>query len=379
MTTYIVTSNSIQTSVVGWTFDDHDETWIVDPGVIVSSQTNFGFINNNFVDDTLVNLGKISTAAQKAAVFFDANSGSPTVFNAPGGKISGARNGIDFFGAGVQALTNFGTIMGVDNNGVFFSHNAIGVSVENHGYIFGASFGVENASQHIGGAIDNFGIIRAGATPPTDGPYPPAAISLFTAPMLVTDITNVKGAIIKGAVDAIYANAGEFDLVNHGTIIGKIVDGDGGNDVIINTGKIKNSVYLDGDSIYSGAIGSSGPIHVGSGDATVTGGKGVDHFVFDSAISTQVTTITNFKHGVDKIVLSERDFSALGHGAIGHVLNLADFHVGAVAHAPSQHIVYDHAHGILYYDPNGSAGSQIEIATLTNDSVLANTDILIVA
>src|SRR5262249_6772018 len=239
-------------------------------------QTNYGFANTGFADDTLVNLGTVLTAAQKTAVFFDIFNGSATVFNAPGAKISGARNGIDFLGGGSQVLTNFGSIIGVDNNGVFFSHIATGLFVENHGSIFGASYGVENASHNVGGVIDNFGVIRAGASPPADNPsFPPAAISLFTTPTLVTDITNAKGALIKGAIDAIYENVGEFDLVNHGTIIGSIFDGDGGtgNDIIINTGKIKGSIYLNGNSVYSGATGSSGPIHVGGGNATVTGGR----------------------------------------------------------------------------------------------------------
>jgi hypothetical protein len=374
MTTHTVGANSPN----GWVFDADDETWIVDPGVTVSSQTDSAFKNVGLSDDTLVNLGTVSSAdLLEAAVRFDTLSGSATVFNAPSGVISGARNGASFFGSGDEELINFGKIFGQDNNGVFFSNSALNVFVENHGYIFGASFGVENASHNIGGAILNFGIIRAGAAPPKDGPYPPAAISLFTEPLLVTNIVNAKGATIKGAVDAIYANAGEFTLVNHGTIIGNIVDGDGGSDLITNTGKIKGNVYLAGNSVYNGAGGSSGAIHVGGGDATVTGGKGVDHFVFDSAITTQVTTITNFRHAIDKIVLSEADFSALGHDAIGHVLALTDFHIGTGAQTPSQHIVYDRAHGILYYDPSGSGGSQIEIATFTNDPPMANTDILI--
>jgi hypothetical protein len=381
-----VTSNSIQTSlgVVGWPFDADDETWIVDPGITVSSATTYGFINDNHIDDTLDNFGTVKTYAQVAAVFFDGNSGSATVQNEAGATISGARNGIDFNGNGDETLTNFGMIVGGDNNGVFFSHHALSVSVTNHGTIFGAVFGVENASQNVGGTIDNFNVIQAGGVyappnPPSFPGAPSAAIFIDTAPTLITYITNRVGALIDGPVDSIEATIGRFQLINHGTIIGNIVDADGGNDLIINTGKIKGAVFLDGNSVYYGRTGSSGGIHVGSGNATVTGGKGVDHFVFDSPITTQVTTITNFKHGVDKIVLSESDFPALGAGAVGHVLRAFAFHVGAVATTPFQHIVCDHAHGILYYDPDGSAGPQIEIATLTDHSVLKHADILIVA
>src|SRR5579872_6282089 len=131
MTTYTVPANSIQTNVVGWTFDDNNETWIVPQNVTVSSAATYGFINDNYADDTLENQGTVETYAQVAAVFFDTNSGSATVLNEASGKISGARNGIDFYGSGNQTLDNRGTIIGADNNAVFFGHPTLGVSVVN--------------------------------------------------------------------------------------------------------------------------------------------------------------------------------------------------------------------------------------------------------
>jgi Ca2+-binding RTX toxin-like protein len=136
--------------------------------------------------------------------------------------------------------------------------------------------------------------------------------------------------------------------------------------------------------VFKGAGGSSGSIHVGSGNATVTGGYHPDRFVFDSTLAGQVTKITNFYHGSvpsggDKIVLSEKDFSAVGVGAIGHALPGASFHVGASAKTLSQHIVYNHANGFLYYDPSGSAGSQIHFATLTSLPDITHSDFVIEA
>ena len=378
--THTIPSNSIQTNVVGWTFDAPDETWI-NPGFTVSSVTNCGFINDNYADDTLDNRGTVKTFdPHKAAVLFDVNSGSATVINETNATISGARNGIDFQGSGIQTLNNSGTIFGSNNNGVFFDHGTLGISVVNnvHGYIFGPSYGLENASHNGGGTIQNFGVIKGGATPPSDNPsLPPAAISLFTSESLVTNIVNAAGATIDGAVDAIYANSGQFKLTNRGFIHGNVVNSSGGSEVIVNRGTIHGAIYLEGDSVFKDVGGgSSGPIHVGGGNSTITGGRGIDHFVFDSAITTQLTTITNFQHGIDKIVLSENEFATLRPGIHNHPGKIA-FHVGAVAHTPAQHIVYDHAHGILYYDPNGSAGPQIEIAHFTNNSGMTYDDILI--
>jgi hypothetical protein len=382
MPTYTVPRNSIQTNVVGWTFDDNNETWIVPLHVTVSSTETYGFINNNYADDTLENQGTVATYAQVAAVYFDTNSGNATVLNEAGGTISGARNGIDFYGSGNQLLDNRGTIIGVDNNAVFFGHPTLEDSVVNRdgGYIFGASYGVEIASYNAGGTIENFGTIKGGATPPRDNPsYQPAAISLFTEPTIVTDITNETGGIIDGAVDAIYANTGEFNLVNNGSIFGNIVSADGSSDVITNRGKIKGAVFLEGNSVFRDVRGgTSGAIHLGDGNATVTGGPGIDRFVFDSPITDQVTTITNFQHGVDKIVLSKTEFTALSAGGIHHLLRKADFHVGPAEH-PWQHIVYAHARGILCYDPSGSNGPEIEIAHFTNDATITYADILISA
>jgi hypothetical protein len=372
MATEVATANAVN----GEVFDDNDETWIVDPGVTVSSQTDHAFKNVLLADDTLVNLGRVITATDMggAAVFFDASSGSATVFNAPGATISGARNGIDFEGGGTQHLWNFGRIVGADNVGVYFEFATV-VSVVNHGTIFGYKFGVDDNSSSTLGVIDNFGSISAGK----DKAPLSAAILIDAAPGQTTFITNEAGALITGPHYAIEATIGVFSLVNHGRIVGNIRDADDANDTIANHGKILGGVYLDGNSTFNGAGGSSGAIHVGTGNATVTGGKGLDHFVFDSALTTQVTDITNFQHGRDKIVLSESDFTGLGVHAIGHVLPAAEFHVGSVATKPSQHIVYDHTDGFLYYDPNGSTGPQFHFATLTNMPTLANTDILVVA
>ncbi len=385
MTTHVLSTDSIQTGtgVDGKDFDASNETWIVARDVIVFSETAFGFASNGFDDETLVNKDRIYTAAEEAAVYFAADSGNATVVNAAEAEIFGARNGIDFLGSGSQVLDNHGVIIGADNNGVYFDHPTTSVLLKNYGYIFGASFGVENGSYNAGGTIDNFGVIRAGSTPPADEPsYPPAAIRLSTEPGLLTDIFNATGAKISGAVDAIYALRGAFHLVNDGNIVGNIVDADDAGDVIVNAGRINGAIYLEGNSIFKDASGTSGAIHVGDGDVVVTGSTThADQFVFDSTLSGQVARITNFQHGVDKIVLSETVFTALGAGAVGHPLVASDFHVGASAHTPSQYMLYNPTNGFLSYDQDGSGTTYapIHFATLTSHPALTHADFLVEA
>jgi hypothetical protein len=91
-------------------------------------------------------------------------------------------------------------------------------------------------------------------------------------------------------------------------------------------------------------------IDVGSGNNTLTAGPGIDRFVFDSTLGSQVDTITNFKPGTDKIVLTATDFTGLGF--IGGALVAVDFHLNAPAGGGPQ-IVYTRSDGFLYYDETG--------------------------
>jgi Ca2+-binding RTX toxin-like protein len=112
----------------------------------------------------------------------------------------------------------------------------------------------------------------------------------------------------------------------------------------------------------------------------MTAGPGNDRFIFDSAFFGHNERITNFKHGLDKIVLSETHFPAIGLGPIGHPLPTADFHRGANAATPSAHIIYYAKNGFLFYDPDGSGPQpQVHFATLSPHLALTNSDFFVVA
>jgi Ca2+-binding RTX toxin-like protein len=207
-------------------------------------------------------------------------------------------------------------------------------------------------------------------------------------------VTNLSGALIKGTNFSLFDN-GQVSLTNDGMMIGKVETL--GQAVIDNDGVIKGAVeLLTANDTFNGTGGTSGAIfagggndriiagkgnvniHVGGGSDTITGGPGADRFIFDSALTSQVEKITNFKTGVDKMVLSKADFA--GIGPVGHHLAAADFHIGGHALKPSQHIVYNPSNGFLYYDPDGSGATpQVHFATISAHLALTNADFLVLA
>jgi Ca2+-binding RTX toxin-like protein len=117
-----------------------------------------------------------------------------------------------------------------------------------------------------------------------------------------------------------------------------------------------------------------------AGRDVLTGGAGADQFIFASALGAgEVDRITDFAAG-DRLVLENTGpshFGALGLGALA----AADFKLigaGAVVDA-SDHILYNAANGVLYYDPDGSgAAARLAFAQLTPGTALTAADFLII-
>jgi Ca2+-binding RTX toxin-like protein len=211
----------------------------------------------------------------------------------------------------------------------------------------------------------------------------------------VTQITNTTIGVISGYEHAIRTHdAGNILLNNYGTINGNIYcNVPSGTDVIHNHGKIHGVVKLYGASDrFNGSGGTSGAIftgagndrvivgegnvkiHVGTGFSTLTAGPGQDQFIFGFPHGA-TETITNFKHGVDKIVLSEAAFAGLGpHG----MLHGAHFHLGAPVNGLAQ-IDYIPSTDALEYCPAGNAGSVVNFATLTNHAHISASDFILIA
>jgi hypothetical protein len=369
----------------GLDFSADTETLTISAGVVVSSVEANG-VESVFNDSTLDNFGQVFCRAQfpffmGLGIAFYGDNG--TVINEAGAGIISNTLGVLADG-NHEAIENLGSIVGL-RSGVVFGRFSNNTQLINHGSIYGHFAGVVPASMNEGGTVINDGVIRSdklGVEVDNIG---------FT-----TSITNTAKGIIEGATDAVKTVLGAMSLDNLGTLIGNVdCTVPGANDAIINHGNIVGQVLLDsGNDVFNGRGGTSGDIfagagndlimagkgkvavHVGTGNSTLTAGRGHDQFIFDSGLASQVDTITNFKHGRDKIVLSETDF--LGIGPINHRLAGADFHIGTHATTASQHIIYNPTTGFLFYDPDGSGPMpQIHFATVA--AHLQHNDLFVIA
>lgn len=110
------------------------------------------------------------------------------------------------------------------------------------------------------------------------------------------------------------------------------------------------------------------------GSNTMTGGAGYDQFVFSTALSGNVETITDFTPNVDRMLFDHTIFTAVG--ATGSLASTA-FTTGAETAATR--FVYDTTTGFVSYDADGSgSGAAVHFATLTGHPSVTAADFLIV-
>jgi len=122
-----------------------------------------------------------------------------------------------------------------------------------------------------------------------------------------------------------------------------------------------------GDDVLSGGTGSD----------LLTGGAGADSFRFAGAYAADagVDTITDFVHGTDHIQLEYYYYAALGSGPF----DPASFVAGTKATTTSEHLIYNAANHVLYYDADGSgAGDQIAIAKFEGNVTITASDFVII-
>ncbi len=173
---------------------------------------------------------------------------------------------------------------------------------------------------------------------------------------------NVENLVLTGT-SAI--NGSGNGLANRltGNGAANVLYGGAGNDTLVGNG---------GNDTLNGAAGAD----------TMIGGAGADRFVFNTALgASNIDRVTDFAHGVDKIVLDDDIFTALSTGS----LTTAMFRKGAgvtTAATAGQRLILNATNGALYYDANGSgAGAAIQIAVVQGAGMTAMTaaDFLVVA
>ncbi|MDB5433586.1 MAG: hypothetical protein JWP35_4702 [Caulobacter sp.] len=151
-----------------------------------------------------------------------------------------------------------------------------------------------------------------------------------------------------------------------------------------------------GDNILSGLAGkdslAGGDGHDtligGAGHDWLQGGAGADDFMLDAvgatetagAISTKTLNstssdaITDFTHGLDRIVVQANDYAGVNAG----VLDAANFVAGTAATAAHAQFIYDAAHKALLYDADGTgSGKAVKIADINAGATVTASDIFV--
>jgi Ca2+-binding RTX toxin-like protein len=184
----------------------------------------------------------------------------------------------------------------------------------------------------------------------------------------------------------------EFEVVDSEAIIpGKKITGTAkaetfggtkGNDVLYG---LDGNDRLTGGSGWDVLYGGNGNdvLNGGQGRDVLYGGAGVDAFVFNSRPgvsnklgSKNVDAIKDFVPKDDTLHLDNAFFKALGGAG---AMKGGFFHAGKAAHDADDHIIYDRATGVLYYDSNGNLpGGVTHFATLTNKPVLTAADFVVI-
>ncbi|TIU01027.1 MAG: calcium-binding protein [Mesorhizobium sp.] len=145
-----------------------------------------------------------------------------------------------------------------------------------------------------------------------------------------------------------------------------------GNDTFVGTGAADTYDALAGNDTLRGE----------GGNDVLTGGRGEDTFVFDTAYGPgNVDTLTDFDAEHDALYLDNAVFTKLGTGSWSSPaqVNSGYFELREHAEHSNDHLLYNRATGVLYYDPDGSKSTpQVEIAHLEPGAALTYHDVFVV-
>ncbi|MBP2160407.1 MULTISPECIES: calcium-binding protein [Asticcacaulis] len=129
-----------------------------------------------------------------------------------------------------------------------------------------------------------------------------------------------------------------------------------------------------GANLLSGGNGND-TLTGGQGDDSLTGGTGRDDFVFSLGTLNGADRITDFIHGIDRLVFSGADYGF----AAGHRLTAAQFTAGSMAVGPGAQFVWDAATGHLYWDADGNgAGAAVDLAGFDGAPGLTRDDLFFI-
>ncbi|GAB6141273.1 hypothetical protein JCM14076_20020 [Methylosoma difficile] len=152
-----------------------------------------------------------------------------------------------------------------------------------------------------------------------------------------------------------------------GNALANVMVGNSGNNTLLAGG---------GADILSGGAGND--VLIGSaGNDTLTGGSGADLFRFNTSLTNNIDTITDFNAVDDVIELKNTIFTQLT--SLG-TLSASHFVVGPAALDSNDYLIYNSSTGALSYDADGNgANAMVQIALLSTGLAMTYTDFIVAA
>jgi Ca2+-binding RTX toxin-like protein len=168
-------------------------------------------------------------------------------------------------------------------------------------------------------------------------------------------------AVLKNNGDGTFAAPQSF-LVGNVPIGLVVADLDGSGNIDMATSNFDSdsaTVYLNSAAVTEGD--------------TLTGGAGVDTFVFDQ-VGGEGDTIADFQSGVDRIQVSA---TGLGGGLVPGAISAGQFTLGSIATDSDDRFLYNVSTGTLLFDADGvGATVPVLVVNLAGASTLTAADIL---
>lgn len=186
-----------------------------------------------------------------------------------------------------------------------------GLTFDGAGMINGGTVQMIHSFAASGAGWNLVGMRIAGAT------YGAAVTSADTSDdhaLFAAALAGNDRIILSGSADQIHTGGGRDLVLGKGgadTIFGEggddLIDAGTGNDAI--DGGMGNDLLFGGSGRDSLLGGGGVDLLCGGGGANdfLTGGAGQDSFIFASNFGNQLTTVTDFVHGVDHILISARN------------------------------------------------------------------------
>lgn len=228
----------------------------------------------------------------------------------------------------------------------------------------GSQMLLEATGYAIGVAAFAFALADFRANPQSGPGVQPKLYQLFDA----------EAREVRGSIDGDYITGSGFADVLRGKAGHDAIIGWAGDDVM-SGGSGKDS--MEGGSGRDRMSGGKGADYLGGGEDrdVLTGGAGKDKFLFAEFGSDDADRVTDFKPGVDSILLAGDVFQSLPFGA----LKAKYFAIGKADDA-NDYIIYKPKTGELFYDPDGSGNqySRAVFAKLSGAPAISADDFTVV-